>query len=83
MGFSLQSCEPFTSGPGLAFIVYPRALSMMPLAPMWSALFFFMLFLLGIGSQVFIQRTSVYHITSVRVMADISFGSQSVALFPP
>ncbi len=40
------------AGPGLAFIVYPRALSMMPLAPMWSALFFFMLFLLGIGSQV-------------------------------
>lgn len=42
----------FFAGPGLAFIVYPRALSMMPLAPMWSALFFFMLFLLGIGSQV-------------------------------
>lgn len=40
------------SGPGLAFIVYPRALSLMPLAPMWSALFFFMLFLLGIGSQM-------------------------------
>ncbi|KAI0215923.1 Sodium- and chloride-dependent glycine transporter 1 [Lamellibrachia satsuma] len=40
------------SGPGLAFIVYPRALSLMPLAPMWTALFFFMLFLLGIGSQV-------------------------------
>ena len=39
-------------GPGLAFVVYPRALSLMPLAPMWSALFFFMLFLLGVGSQV-------------------------------
>ena len=47
----------YISGPGLAFIVYPRALSMMPLAPMWSALFFFMLFLLGIGSQV-LENTS-------------------------
>jgi len=48
-------------GPGLAFVAYPRALSMMPLAPVWSALFFFMLFLLGIGSQVSAVTVLLFH----------------------
>ncbi|ELT89984.1 hypothetical protein CAPTEDRAFT_82183, partial [Capitella teleta] len=47
------------SGPGLAFVVYPRALSLMPLSQLWSALFFFMLFLLGIGSQMVLIETVV------------------------
>ncbi|KAG8435906.1 hypothetical protein GDO86_007122 [Hymenochirus boettgeri] len=39
------------SGPGLAFIAYPKAVSMMPLSSFWSVLFFIMLFLVGLDTQ--------------------------------
>ncbi|XP_053272998.1 sodium- and chloride-dependent GABA transporter 2 [Pleuronectes platessa] len=39
------------SGPGLAFIVYPRAVAMMPLPQLWAVCFFLMIIMLGLDTQ--------------------------------
>ncbi|XP_042889866.1 sodium- and chloride-dependent glycine transporter 1-like [Penaeus japonicus] len=42
--------EVAVAGPSLVFVIYPEAISLMPVAPFWSILFFLMLFFLGIDA---------------------------------
>ncbi|KAJ8265980.1 hypothetical protein COCON_G00150790 [Conger conger] len=53
------------SGPGLAFIAYPRAVAMMPVPQLWAVFFFIMIILLGLDSQFVSQESLVTSISDM------------------
>ncbi|KAG5837923.1 hypothetical protein ANANG_G00218260 [Anguilla anguilla] len=53
------------SGPGLAFIAYPRAVAMMPVPQLWAVFFFIMIILLGLDSQFVNQESLVTSISDM------------------
>ncbi|XP_058259926.1 sodium- and chloride-dependent GABA transporter 2-like isoform X2 [Hemibagrus wyckioides] len=53
------------SGPGLAFIAYPRAVAMMPLPQLWATCFFLMIVLLGLDTEFVGLETLMTAITDL------------------
>ncbi|XP_036067969.1 sodium- and chloride-dependent GABA transporter 2 isoform X2 [Oryzias melastigma] len=53
------------SGPGLAFIAYPRAVALMPFPQLWAIFFFVMIIFLGLDSEFVYQEAMVTTISDM------------------
>ncbi|CBY13504.1 unnamed protein product [Oikopleura dioica] len=62
----LDMDEIAEGGPGLAFVTYPRALSSLWCPPLWYALFFGMILMLGIASQCAETESMITMLTDLK-----------------
>lgn len=63
---ALQGVE----GTGLAFIVFTEAITKMPISPLWSVLFFSMLFCLGLSSLFGAIEGSVVPLQDLKIFPE-------------
>ncbi|XP_069117798.1 sodium- and chloride-dependent GABA transporter 1-like [Argopecten irradians] len=52
VSFNVEIKDVVADGPGIAFMIFPEAISTLPLPQLWSALFFFTLFTVGLDSRI-------------------------------
>ncbi|KAA0185349.1 hypothetical protein HAZT_HAZT008780, partial [Hyalella azteca] len=81
----VEVTDVVSSGSGLAFIAYPAAVTMMPLPPLWSCLFFVMFVILGLDSQFSLVETltsAIYdQFTSLREHKPLVISTLSLFMF--
>ncbi|XP_050695568.1 sodium-dependent neutral amino acid transporter B(0)AT3-like isoform X2 [Eriocheir sinensis] len=66
-----ETLKNSASGTGLAFIVFTEAINQFPWAPLWSVLFFLMLFTLGIDSEFGTLEGVITSIVDLKVFPNI------------
>ncbi|XP_048253213.1 sodium- and chloride-dependent betaine transporter-like [Haliotis rufescens] len=49
----LPVADVITSGPGIGFVVYPEAVSLLPVPQLWSVLFFLVVLMMGFDTMVY------------------------------
>ena len=50
--YSIPLDKIVDSGSSLVFIVYPTGLAQLPVSPLWSCIFFLMMYIVGVGSMI-------------------------------